>query len=234
MDQLTTSSCVGHALVGASETRFHILGQPIVHKAPFCVYDVGRCIDRHPLPNGKLPPLTDHGCEPNQAMRGVIEWGICNYEDRPTVVKDVNKEPRLSMLEDASEFELEGAYLLYPVGDNRDERMASIIGQITQTLASGYPVPAARIFDTESEQWTPNKPPLGASNPHDPHAGGHYIYLVGYEIDSQGKITVEFANSWGDWGDDGFGFGDENFVGDLFDAYAMDVSFKTAPFGAAA
>lgn len=47
----------------------------------------------------------------------------------------------------------------------------------------------------------------------------HAVYVCGYRIRS-GKKCLVFKNSWGpNWGDHGYGYFPEEFVGNLFDAY---------------
>ena len=52
-------------------------------------------------------------------------------------------------------------------------------------------------------------------------AWGHAVYVCGHRALPDGRKVLIFKNSWGDWGDNGYGYFTEEFVnsGFLFDAY---------------
>ena len=219
MHQGRAGSCVGHATDGAIETRFAIMGIPISHRSPVWIYDVARCVERARVcrntPNNQLPDLEDYGSMPSDAWTGIEKWGLCAYEDRPTSDETVNNEPKLGMVESASEVILTGAYRIDDVG-------AARIHALKTALANGFPVALAIQVDEAFESFN-GTTPLGEPDLRN-LLGGHYIYMTGYETLSTGKTIFSGPNSWGTtWGDHGFWVGNEKFIADATDLYAADV-----------
>jgi hypothetical protein len=166
-------------------------------------------------PNNQLPALEDQGSMPSDAWAGVEKWGLAAYEDRPTSDDTANREPRLGMVESASEVILTGAYRIDDVGSAR-------ILAIKTALANGFPVALAIQVDMAFEEWD-GKNPLGAPDPSQ-ILGGHYVYLTSYDTLSTGKTVFGGPNSWTtSWGDAGFLLGDEAFILGATDIYAADV-----------
>lgn len=224
MDQRRTSSCTGHANLGAIETHLAIIGQPVAHHAPVCPYDWGRIIDLVPNADGSFPALTDDGAMPNQVVRGINERGVCLYEVRPTDDATINT-PNFSEMINAEQFELSGMYKL-------DEISPTFLDQVAISLALGLVFPFATFVDSAFENWNPSNGPLGMPNLSDPSGGGHDIYCVDYDslVVANGHVTslnVWFANSWNEtWGVDGFGYGGPEFIRSMSYCYPMDISRK--------
>jgi hypothetical protein len=222
MNQGQVGSCVGHATDGSIETRLVIAGTPISHRSPVWIYDVARCIERARenagVPNSRLPSLTDSGSMPSDAWAGVEKWGLAAYEDRPTDDSTANNEPRLGLVESASDVILKGAYRIDDTGSARILAMKT-------ALANGFPVALAVQVDMAFENWD-GKNPLGAPNL-EQLLGGHYIYATGYDTLSNGSTVFNGPNSWTDqWGDGGFWVGNEQLIAGATDIYVADV--KTA------
>lgn len=219
MNQGQVGSCVGHATDGSIETRLTIAGTPISHRSPVWIYDVARCIERARdnvgIPNNELPALEDFGSMPSDAWTGVAEWGLAAYEDRPTSNSTVNNEPKLGLVESASDVILTGAYRIDDMGSARILAMKT-------ALANGFPIAIAIQVDTAFEEFN-GRTPLSAPNPND-LLGGHYIYTTGYDTLSNGRVIFNGPNSWTDqWGDGGFWIGDESFIAEATDIYVADV-----------
>lgn len=219
MDQGQVGSCVGHATDGSIETRLVIAGTPIAHRSPVWVYDVARCIararDNAGISNDQLPALQDVGSEPSDAWTGVSQWGIAAYADRPTSDATANDEPKLGLVESAAGLILTGAYRIDDTGSSRILAMKT-------ALAQGYPIAIAVEVDSAFENWDGNSP-MGAPNPND-LLGGHYIYVTGYSVQSNGSTVFEGPNSWtSSWGDFGFWIGNEAFIGAAQDIYVADI-----------
>lgn len=222
-NSIAVHNCVGHASDGAIETRLTIMGTPISHRSPVWIYDVARCIERarmcYNTPNDRLPDLEDQGSMPSDAWTGIEKWGLCAYEDRPTSDETANKEPKLGMVESASEVILTGAYRIDDVG-------AARILAIKTALANGFPVALAVQVDVAFENFD-GKTPLGAPDPRYV-LGGHYVYLTEYDTLSNGKTIFSGPNSWSaQWGDEGFWIGNEQFIDGASDIYAADVHLTT-------
>lgn len=223
LDQTETSSCVGHGIDGAIETRLSFLGAPIPHKSPLGIYDIARCMERadeyQDTPVDQLPALTDNGAIPSYGWKGLATWGVPSYNQRPTDVAEVNNGPFLGQLEDSVSFKLDGAYRIEATG-------SGLIQAFQQAVFSGFPVTLAIQVDQAFENWGNNynssNPPVTAPNPNR-ILGGHYIYGIGWET-VNGKFIVECVNSWNtDWGDDGCLWGDGSFLDQSTDLYVADV-----------
>jgi C1A family cysteine protease len=219
MNQGSCGSCVGHAADGAIETRFAIMEIPIPHRSPVWIYDVARCIERarmyYNTPNSQLPDLEDQGSMPSDAWTGVEKWGLVAYEDRPTRDETANQEPKLGMIESASEVILTGAYRINDVGSARILAMKT-------ALANGFPIALAVQVDMAFEEFD-GTTPIGAPDPRY-LLGGHYVYITGYDTLSTGKTIFSGPNSWTDqWGDRGFLIGNEYFIAGATDLYVADV-----------
>lgn len=216
LDQNRTSSCVGHATACALATSFARAGAPLGFvPSPHSIYQLALCIDR-PDPS---VPLVDAGSMPNQAMRGLTEWGIrpmrapspqgYNSDCDPSNVTD---EPKLADLEQDATAVIVGQYEI------------SSATEAAQALAAGYAVTVASFVDTAFEELGPNSPPYDMPDETDPNGGGHYLFLVGYRHVA-GKLQFRVQNSWGttQWGDGGRCWVTTNFVNQCSDKYAMSV-----------
>lgn len=217
LDQVNTSSCVGHAHCGASMTRFVALGNPVPYRlSPVCFYDLARLVDRVPNSYGVFPPLQDQGSMPSSCIRGAAEWGVCSYSARPTDASSINDEPKLLELEQGEQVVIRGAYEIFATGQSRHD-------QVQLALANLFPVTIATIVDPAFEAWrggNPIQPPDLSQG-----LGGHDIYLVGYETMSDGSVVYNIANSWGTgWGEQGFGRVSAAWVDAAMDLIVMDVN----------
>ena len=228
MDQGQSSSCTGHATACAISTSTTCHGRGLAFvPSPDGIYKVGRCVDRVPGPGGSIPLLDDGGAMPNQIWRGVTEWGIKEinaptpdgrYSDVDPA--HVNDSPTLDDFVADAALELMGQYQITSVGPQ-------FVTDLCVALDMGYAVAVGVFVDTAFENWgnnyTSGQSPLGVPDTNDPNGGGHYICLIGYTT-VNGKRIFKFRNSWGvGWGDNGEGYGDENFAAGISDAYVAAV-----------
>lgn len=220
----TCQTCVGWAGTGAIATFFASRGMPLDEppSAPG-MYTLARAIDRVPNTDGSLPPLVDVGTEPNQAMRGLADFGcpprsVWGANDDPTTIND---EPTQRQLEAASAFTLRGHYR---IDSESSARMLDII----TALAHGIPVCLGITVDTDFIRYRGGV--VGAPDSNDPR-GGHYMYLVGFTWDGIDPMSLvcELVNSWGVlWGERGIARVNASFLGAAFALYVMDVQLKAA------
>ena len=224
LDQTQTSSCVGHGIDGAIETRLSFLGTPVPHKSPLAIYDIARCMERiDENPNtlvDQLPALTDNGSVPSYGWKGLSTWGVPGYDQRPTDVGEVNNGPFFGQLEDSITFKLDGAYRIEATG-------SGLLQAFQQAVFSGFPVTLAvqvdQAFEDWGNNWSASQAPITAPNPNN-ILGGHYIYGIGWKTLSNGQLVAECVNSWNpDWGDGGCLWGDASFVNGWTDCYIADV-----------
>ena len=225
-DQGSTSSCPGHAVAGAVYTTCAAQGHQLPYvPSPKGIYTDARCIDRTPSPElgWALPPLTDEGAFPDQAVRAIAEWGVMpiqapttdgRYSDCDPVT--INDEPTLNDLEAESALVLTGAY-----GIDIDVIGKQRVMDLRKSLSNGYAVCFSTYVGIEFENWTPSKGPLKGVN----GTPNHYVYLISYRTLPDGTTVFKFRNSWGPgWGIYGDGLGDESFVAKMHDIYIMQVA----------
>jgi hypothetical protein len=170
-------------------------------------------------PNNQLPSLEDQGSMPSDAWTGIAKWGVAAYKDRPTSNATANNEPKLGMVESASELILTGAYRIDSTGSSRITAMKT-------ALANGFPIALAVEVDSAFMDFN-GTGVISAPNLEN-SLGGHYIYVTSYEVLSTGKTIFGGPNSWTDsWGDEGFWLGDEGFIAGARDIYVADVHVGT-------
>jgi hypothetical protein len=219
MNQNNSSSCVGHANSGAIVTAFASAGKPLSFvPSPVGIYTLARCIDRVPGSNGLLPKLTDEGSMPNQAVRGLTEWGISPMKSRTDLYSDadpttINDEPDLLSLETDSATKIIGYYAITSTGAQR-------IKDIKNAISSGFPITFATQVDNAFEAYN-GTDPITAPDPSN-ILGGHYLYGLAYRT-LNSKTILRFRNSWGNWGQNGDAEADEAFIDGLSDIYVMSI-----------
>lgn len=208
-DQVDTSSCVGWATaqgiwVSARAANIVLSEFPSGHG----IYTLARCIDR----DDNRIPLYDEGSMPNQAMRGITEWGAPVLADWPFVPANINDEPKWDELKKASSLKLLGYYRI----DDDD----TVLDRIRQSIVSGIAVPLATQVDQAFEDYSGQ----GTITAPTRSLGGHYLCAVGYDTLSNGRMILEVANSWNkSWGDYGFGHCDESWILRTVDRYVMNL-----------
>lgn len=211
-DQRQTSSCVGHAFARAVSLRCAVQNVPISDPSRTAIYTFGREIDR----TDPSVPLVDDGCKPNQAVRGMQEYGVPSEAVWPFDPTTIDAEVNLDELEKSSEFTVQGFNRIDTDGVER-------VLDICQALAADYPVCVGTIVGTAFENYTGGI--LSASLD---AAGGHMLCFIGYKTDPVTNTKIfRGVNSWSsEWGDRGFFWADETFVKDLAmtDIYVVRVS----------
>lgn len=90
-----------------------------------------------------------------------------------------------------------------------------------QAIAEGCPVVIAfpigeQFFDITGPLEYQNIEPMGSTNP---FAGNHCVTIVGHMPDIYGPMI--FANSWDDWGDNGYGILPMSMTPMVFEAWAI-------------
>lgn len=198
LNQISTSSCTGHAEVLALTTRLVKMGTPPPYRlSPVSAYKFGLMIDRQPNEDGSLPTLKDEGAIPDDVTRGTTEFGIASYDMCPTDPATVTNEPTLLEVESATMFPARGIYGVHATGTERAR-------QLRLGLDTGRPFKLAAYVDAPFEDWRggdPCPPPQM-----DRILGAHALTLLDYDLwDSGRKVEWLLGNSWGtDAGEGGF------------------------------
>lgn len=212
-DQGQTGSCVGHAFACAIATALAAKGTPLSFvPSPAGIYTLARCVDRVPDYDGTFPALEDGGSMPNEAERGVKEWGVRpmapmapdgRYSDADP--QHIDDEPRLVDLEaDATEI-LAGCYGIYTSGSQRSQ-------DVRAAVFGGYPVTLSVCGGSSAWQDYTSGVIGATGQPLD-----HETCIVGYETTSSGGVVFRIRNSWSA----GYGQGGDVLVNEAaLDEYA--------------
>lgn len=198
MNQVSTSSCTGHAEVLALTARLVKLGRPPPYRlSPVSAYKFGLMIDREPGEDGLLPPLKDEGAVPDEVTRGTLELGIASYDMCPTDPATVTNEPTLLEFESATVFPVRGIYGVNATGTERTR-------QLKLGLDNGRPFKLAAYIDGTFEDWRGGEPCPAPQM--DRIVGAHALTLLDYNLWDNGRQTEWLlGNSWGtDAGEGGF------------------------------
>jgi C1A family cysteine protease len=191
-DQKNIGSCGPESLVGSCEHLELKLGKPLVDLSVLFAYY-----------NARLLMGTvnyDSGVSNRYLLKAAAKYGVCKEAYWPYR---------------AEKFKIKPTKTAYADGLNRQilryERISSM-DQFKDAIASGYLVIAGisvyESFESDKVARTGMVPtPVSGEK----FLGGHDIDLVGYD---DNKRLVEFRNSWGDWGDQGYGYLSYDFVND--------------------
>lgn len=196
-DQGESGSCVAHAIARAIAVRMKATADTLTWiPSPASIYAIARCLDIAPE-----APLEDGGCEPNQAVRGIAEWGIRpmgplasdgRFSDVDPAT--VNVKPGLADLEADAHTTMLGAYEIASGGAQREQ-------EIKTALFHGFPVTVAVDASDNS--------PIQSYV-----AGDSAIANMGTDLDhytcalcwraGDAGFELGIANSWGDaYGENG-------------------------------
>ena len=189
-DQGSSQSCVGWSVAQAVHVRMRTMGVAPVTPSPLAVYYHARA-----RAAGGPDGLWDGGCNPHDAWESLRETGIVPYAAHPFVRSRVDVAP------DPGDYRLaaDHRWLRYHwVLTSGRARVTEVVG----LLASRRPVVVALRVDQSLEEWHPGDSPWTRTGP---DLGGHAVTLIGYDTLALGGRVFVFANSWGTWGDCGFG-----------------------------
>ena len=192
-DQGQTSSCTGWAFAQAVRLRLAVQGIPIALPSPMGLYTTARALERQQSGQPASVALVDNGAVPSDVVAGMQQWGMASITAWPFDPAQINAEPVLGELENASQFMLQGIYRVQSSGAQR-------IADIQQAISQGYPVAIGTYVDSVFENYTKGSPPLPAPDPNDPEGGGHMMHLVAYDSSGNFRGVNQWGNSWGDSG----------------------------------
>ena len=215
LDQGRSKGCGGHApavwiLIAASiagidlgfvgpPSQRHIYGAARAREAP------------------GTAPLDDSGVEPADPIFAITEVGVRAMDHGPVPTPDgrmsdvttaadlvhVGGLPNVGLRPTASELATSmrdliiGAYVIDPLDPN-------FLALLAATLTAEKPIAIALFVDSAFELWGDQgktAPLQGAPNFADPKAGGHYVAIVGHQVQPDGSFAFLILNSWGAlWG----------------------------------
>jgi len=226
-DQRGKGECVGEATGGAFDTSLRAAYEsallekrppptlpPFEVTSPSWIYKIARSVDR----DGPSDPLTDDGCQPNQAVRAIEEFGLLGFDECSDEDKDVNVE--------ATALQFQKASRVHSVGWRQiTSRGHSLTLDIMRAIAFAK-VAVMFAIDVYQNYEDYSKGILGPELLGQ-NLGGHMQYLTEYYTTPAGLIVFRVRNSWGDsWGDGGCAWVDDRFVTERMTAvYAASPRF---------
>lgn len=214
LDQGNSGACVGHALSRALAIRFRMMADPLPWlPSPLGIYTVARCLGRD---HGD--PLVDEGSEPNEAIRGIGEWGVrpmgplVDNRLSDCDPATINAEPSFADLEADAALLAMGAYAITSSGAAREQelRVAMFHGfpvTVAVDASEGSPIQnyGAGVIDNMGEQLD------------------HYVALDAFRT-IDGALQVRFGNSWGPrWGENGGCWLGSTSIQQLGDLWVIDI-----------
>lgn len=177
LNQLATSSCMGHAVGTGLEYGWMQGGRPKKNFNPYFTY--GLC-------NGGR----DQGSMISDGLKVSMQYGICEREALPRGVMYQNQFPR-SAFDNASRFKLAQAFRCDTFED------------ILRAISLGFPVPLGIMVGNNF----PNLDSDGVAPLPGGGGGGHAILGVGTKKHRRYGWLVKIQNSWGkNFGMNGFAY----------------------------
>lgn len=195
-DQGPSQSCVGWVLMQAIHVRMRAMGLPPVTPSPLAIYYQARA-----RACGGPEGIWDGGCNPHDAWESVRKLRVVPYSAHPFSRSTVDVAPDPGDYRLAADRPIQYRWVL----TSGPARVAEVVG----LLASRRPVVVALRVDQTLEDWSGGDSPWTRTGP---DLGGHAVTLVGYDTVGLGERVFVFANSWGSWGDHGFGLLSERML----------------------
>lgn len=204
-DQISTSSCVGQAIASAIDVRLRFLGKSLPEPASLGVYGFARMLEK--LRTGAL--LTDDGCFPRDALKGLKNFGVPSEDDWPFTEDPaiVNEELPWDVQQKASAGRVDAFYSIVGGGE-------VLLQDICNALVQNFPVPYGTNVTQAFMDYGGGGPSraMPAPGPTDRRLGGHETLILGYTT-VKGRIVFQCLNSWGtSWGDTGLYWADQDFM----------------------
>lgn len=180
-DQGQEGSCTGHAACYLKEYQEKIDYSKFIPLSPRFIYEEAKKISGH-----------KEGSTMKAVSQALIDKGICEDKFWPYIANNIGS-PNDGAYENAIKFKVQAKYTRI----TNEKELRAAISQIGPILAGVV------VY----KNWYRNK------NGHIPNPsfweklmgplGGHAITITGYDDVTK---EYEFINSWGDWGDHGFGY----------------------------
>jgi hypothetical protein len=196
-DQDGVGQCVGRAIASALFTVLSSKGAaPIAPFSARALYWLARAIDRADMYlTGTLPPVTDSGCSPNQAIRAAALYGLASMyeiEGDGLVCDPANANTELKAGEIIA-CDARRPLVQWTAVEDGDPTK---ISQVLQAMTTGHPVAFAMEADDAFQAYD-GKQMLSYSGQNQ----NHMQYAVGYMKQPDGTYAILQVNSWSaSWG----------------------------------
>jgi len=202
-NQLTTSSCVANAVVGAFEFHQKRAGLPVTDLSRLFVYYNARKLSGS---EGE-----DCGTYVHHAMAALLAHGACEERMWPLQKAMVSVEPTRACYENARRYSA--------VQFARVPQGLPMLVALSQGLPIVFGISVPRAYYDIAGQT--GLMPLPKEQPTAPPRTGHAMLAVGYDNDER---TLLIRNSWGEsWGDGGY----FRMPYEVMDTYGRDDGYWT-------
>lgn len=182
-NQENIGSCVGNAIVGGLEY--------LEYKNHTNFYDISRLFIYY---NARLiegNAQEDTGTTIRSGIKSLVRWGYCSEEVCQYITKNFNKKPSRIAYKEAKRHIITSYHKILN------------LNEMLKCLAEGYPVIfGIMVYDGLMTEEVSKSGIINMPKPDESPAGGHAILAVGYDKEKQ---IIIFRNSWGMWGDNGYG-----------------------------
>ena len=198
-DQRSTSSCVGHACVGAFELLRIVLGLPDVAMSPAHCYWLARSYSDLQREDGGAYTL--------DGVIAMVKLGVGRESLLPLSTATINDRPGPAV-------EIDGVTRTVARYDRITEAPFTEAREraVLSALADQCPVLSGKLLP-ESFFGHSGRGVLPAPEPGAATHGGHLTYYAGYRTEPGGAVSLYEANSWGrGWGIAGGGWAELGWV----------------------
>lgn len=217
-DQLSSSSCTGHAICRAADARLRVQGKIVPYGSPLAAYTVGRTLSLK-TPGEKLE---DFGAYTRLVMEGVRQWGVAPESEWSLTSETINAKLPPDVLQRASAWKIEDYFRIYATGSSR-------VDAFCKALADRYPLVVETYTDDAFNAYRGKGVIPAPTAKVAPHA----VCVLGYRT-VDGKRQFLIGNSWGGWGlSNSLGWASEEWVMATIGAYALTFTLGPASGGPA-
>lgn len=189
-DQLQLGSCTGHGVRGC--LVYHIMKRLDLKDtdlSPLFAYYRGRVAESS--------VNEDAGCEIRDVVKMAAQDGVALESAWPYRIEKFAKNPTKTAYKTAQAHQVKVGY--YRCGGDA-QRPDAVLNDILQALAAGMPVTGGfACYSNLDRGPRPGVIPMPAGQ----LEGGHAVWFT--RADTRERL-LKFQNSWGDWGDRGFGY----------------------------
>lgn len=182
-DQGQLGSCTANAIAGHLDFNRKKQGEAFITPSRLFIYYNERLADGD--------PESDGGSSIRESAKEVVKQGACPESEWPYITDVFDEQPPTNCYTDAVKFEA----LKYL-------KVSQTTSQMEACLAEGYPfVAGISVYDSFESDTSAKTGKIPLPNKSESLLGGHAILIVGYT-----PTEWIFRNSWGLWGDKGYGY----------------------------
>lgn len=182
-DQGNLGSCTGHGVGRIDAFRYQKEKGTFVMPSRLFIYYNGRFIEKS--------VNEDSGCEIRDIMKGIAQYGVCPETDFPYDENKFTHKPSTKAFKDG----LRDIALTY-------KSIPATVDAVKASIASGNPVVGGfNVFESFMSDLVAKTGKMPMPSRKEKSEGGHCVVWDGYDDSDE---TFWCANSWGEWGINGW------------------------------